>query len=172
MAKGKKQGVDARGKQLRIGDRVLYKDGGIYEVCASPKNLRRGGAIHTAPIDKHTPTVLLRLDKCIRVRRSTENSSRKKYKAAWVKYVKPVKRRAARKRRRVARMPKKLCPVCEVVWFRLGVPVWRGKKLRVCARPCRRDVMKEVRLAVEYGVEKKKARRKAAKKFMRIGGQL
>ena len=172
MAKGKKQGVDARGKTLRVNDRVMYKDGKIHEVAASPRNLRRGGAIHATPIDHNPPFILLRLDKCLKVRRNTENGSRKRWKAAWVKYVKPLKRKAARKRKRVSAMPKKLCPVCEVVWFRLGIPVWRGKKLRVCARPCRREVSKEVRLAIEYGVEKKKARRKAARKFMKRGDQL
>lgn len=167
-----RQGFDARGKILRIGDRVMYRDGVVYDVSATPKNLKKARTIHACPLDREPPFVLLKLEKCLKVKRITANGSRKKWKAAWDKYVKPLRRKAARKRKKVAAMPSVLCPVCEVVWFKLGIPVWKGKKLRVCARPCRREVLKEVRLAIEYGVEKGKARRKAARKFMKKGGQL
>ena len=73
-------------------------------------------------------------------------------------------------------MPLRKCPVCmdgsEPVRFKIGIPVWKGKKLRVCSSRCRRHVRKEVKIAIEYGVDKNTARRKAAYKYMKRGGQI
>ncbi len=167
-----RQGFDARGKPVRIHDRILHKDGNIYDVCATPKNLRRVHTIHASPLDRNPPFVLLKLEHCLKVRRITKHGSKKKYKAAWAKFVKPILRKKRRQRKRVEAMPTRLCPMCEVVWFKLGVPVWKGKKLRVCCTHCKREVVKEVRLVASYGVDKEKARRKAAYKYMKKGQQL
>lgn len=168
----RRQGFDARNKPVRIGDRILYKDGRIYDVASTPKNLRRMRTVHACPLDRNPPFMLLRLEWSLRVRKTTKNGGRKKFKAAWEKFVKPILRKKRRMRKKVEAMSTRLCPICEVVWFKLGVPVWRGKKLRVCCTRCKREVLKEVRLVVTYGVEKEKARRKAAYKYMKKGSQL
>lgn len=168
----RRQGFDARDKPVRIGDRVLHKDGYIYDVAMTPKNLRRMRTIHAYPLDRKPPFVLLKLERCLKVRKTTKHGSRKKFKAAWEKFVKPILRKKRRMRKRVEAMPLRLCPVCGVVWFKLGVPVWKGKKLRVCCTHCKREVLREVRLVVAYGMDKEKARRKAAYKFMKKGSQL
>jgi len=169
-------GQDARGKQVRIHDRVMDKKGVIYHVAWTAKHLRKTGIVNSCPLDGIPPFVLLKSSRVFRVRRTIETGSRRRWTYLYDKYVRPMKRRTQSLRKKVEAMPLRPCPVCihdeAPVRFKLGVPVWQGKKLRVCTTRCARRVRKEVKIAVEYGVDQDIAKRRAAYKYMKIGGQI
>lgn len=155
----------------------MDKKGVIYDVASwTDKGLRKGGVIRASPLSRVPQSMLLKLEQVFKVKRTTKTGSKGRWKTLWDKYVKPARRRARARRRRVEAMPMRICPVCadepEAVHFKLGTPVWKGKKLRVCTKRCARKVRAEVRIAIEYGVTKEDAQRKAAYKFMKKGGQL
>ena len=155
----------------------MDKKGVVYDVAAwTDKGLRKGGIIRASPLNQIPPFVLLKLSGVFKIRLTAKIGSTRRWKNSLDKYSNPAKRKARARRRRVEAMSMRTCPVCindpQVVHFKLGTPVWKGKKLRVCTKRCARKVRAEVRIAVEYGVSKKDAQRRATYKYMKIGGQL
>jgi hypothetical protein len=69
--------------------------------------------------------------------------------------------------------PRLRCPVCREVYFRIGVRVWRGKRLKVCVRKCARKVRAEVRAAVRKSPDddQELVRRRIAWHYIREGRQ-
>lgn len=169
-------GKDARNKTVRVHDRVMDKKGEIYKVLRTDKSLLKKGIIRAGPLHQIASFILLKLDRVFKVKKTTENGSRRLYTRLWNTYAKPLRRKARRKKRKVEEMPMKLCPVCRdepnAIRFKLGIPVWNGKKLHVCTKRCAAVIRKEIRIAVQNGVDKETARRRAAYKYMKKGGQL
>ncbi len=170
-------GKDARGRTVRVHDRVMDKKGQIYEVSRTDKSLLKKGTIRASPLRKEPAFfILLNLNQVFKVKRTSKNGSRRLYTRLWNTYAKPLRRKALRERKKVEAMPMKICPVCrdepDAIHFKIGTPVWKGRKLRVCTKRCAIVVRKEVRSAVGHGVARETARRKAAYKYMKIGGQL
>lgn len=176
MPRKKLIGQDARGKKVRLRDRVIDKKGNIYEVTWTSKGLSKAGLIRAKLLDIIPDYVLLKSGRVFRVSITTKKGSRRRWTRLYDKYIKPAKRKARRLRKKVEAMPLRPCPVCikdsEHINFKLGTSVWKGKKLRVCTKRCARIIRREVKIVVQYGVDRDVARRKAAYKYMKIGGQI
>lgn len=108
---------------------------------------------------------------------STRQANAQRWKKLFHKYVLPLRRVAARRRRVAATLPLRPCPVCQngeqPCRFKLGIAVWKGKRLRVCSTSCSRTVKKEVtrerRLHPE--VDRERTRKIIAWRYMKRGGQ-
>lgn len=175
----RKIGSDARGKVVRVDDYLITKRGRTYTACWTEKPLIKRRTIRVLSATEETYS-LARLDRVFRVGKISTRPWRNK--ARWArmyeKYVKPIKRKAARRRRRAASAKMRWCPVCinghQPTRFKIGVPVWKGKKLRVCSTGCKRRVRKQVRILREKHpqLEPELVRRQLAYQYMRAGGQL
>lgn len=170
------QGKDARGRLVLVDDTVIDKGGEAYIVCWTEKGLRkqRSARAEVKGVGSHTRVDLTRVFR-VKKASATERQNKARWKRMWDKYVRPERRRVARRRRKAeASHHMWKCPVCikgydngsGVVRFKIGIPVWRGKKLRVCSIRCKRKVQRRVK-AGEHG-----DRRKVAYNYMKKGGQL
>ncbi len=162
-------GKDARGRKVSIGDHVITKKGDVYRIIQTEGSYRSHGIIRGIEINGEGGAKYLKTDRIFRVRRSSMTSTRARWRKLYDKYAKPAKRKAARTRRKVmASTTMWQCPVCingkAPVRFKIGVQVWKGKRLRVCSSPCRRRVLREVR--------ETDSRARVAYKYMKRGGQM
>lgn len=163
-----KVGKDARGRKVSVGDHVLNKTGQVLVIARTEKSFRilklaRAKTIHS---DRLT---YVKLGKVFRIRRTVEKSTRGRWRKLYDKYAKPTKRKAAQARRKAeASTTMWPCPVCmngkEPIRFKIGIQVWDGKRLRVCATRCKRRVLREVK---ETG-----NRTRVARKYMKRGKQV
>jgi len=171
-------GTDARGKTVAVDDCLIDKRGRVYIVCWTERALRRQ---KTARVLRKESYTYVRLTHVFRVRRASAKPSRNR--ARWARlyenYVKPMRRKEVHRLRRVAATSKMWrCPVCingrQPTRFKIGVQVWKGKRLRVCSTPCRRRVLKGVRhLQEKYPeADAEFVRRQVAYQYMKAGGQL
>lgn len=66
------------------------------------------------------------------------------------------------------------CPVCEIVYFRIGVRVWPTGLLKVCSRRCRYKIKREVvaaRQRSDNAHDREQARRRISWHYIEKGGQ-
>lgn len=175
MSKRQKVGVDARGRTVRIEDTIIDKRGRVYTIFWTEKALRKRGSVRAQPLQSDTGYVFVSLPRVFRVKRasSTALRNRMRWRRFYDKYVRPARRAAARKRRKVEASTKMWpCPVCknggQPTRFKIGIRVWDGKRLRVCSAVCKRRVLKEVKKLRDG----ERVRRRVAWKYMKIGGQV
>lgn len=182
MSKRQKLGVDARNRPVRVEDIVIDKRGRVYTILWTERALRKRKTVRAqTALDKDGGSyTFIRLQRVFRWKRPSTWASRNKmrWRRLYDNYVRPARRAAARKRHKVEASRKMWpCPVCkngkQPTRFKIGIPVWRGKRLRVCSAPCKRKVLRQVKLLEqeEVGLDHEEARRRVAWRYMRIGGQ-
>ena len=164
-----KVGKDARGRKVSIDDHVITKKGDVYRIIQTEGSHRSQRILRGIKIGGTGGATYLKTDNIFRIKHSSVTRPRALWRKLYDKYIKPVKRKAERTRRKV--MASKTmwpCPVCmngkEPIRFKIGIQVWDGKRLRVCATRCKRRVLKEVK---ERG-----NRTRVAQKYMKRGGQV
>jgi len=176
-------GRDARGRKVRRDDMLIDDRGRAWRVQATELPLRKRGlarvqSVRSAPAPGQDFSVV-RLYLTLRVPAPSQTAAAnaRRWHRLWAKYVVPAQQRAERQRRRVAVMALRPCPVCRGGWqpckFKLGLPVWKRKKLRVCSRQCAVQVRKEVRLLQKKQSERdpERVRRSVAWKYLRRESQ-
>lgn len=175
-------GKDAKGKNVRQGDTLLDKRGGAWRVLKTEGTLRKQLVIRvrSVPLSKRpTETALVRLSLVFRVTApsATPQANIRRWKHLYDKYTRPAKRAAIRQKRRVEALPLKPCPACleelQPCKFKLGVRVWRGRKLRVCSKACVYLVRRRVRRAQRKNptLDTGRIRLHIARMLMQKGGQ-
>lgn len=178
MPKRQKVGVDARNRTVRVEDTVIDKRGRVYTILWTEKALRKQRTVCAqTTLSKSGSYTFIKLQRVFRVGNPSTWPTRNKMRwgRLYDKYVRPIKKQEARKRRRAEESTKMWpCPVCkngkQPTRFKIGIAVWRGKRLRVCSTPCKRKVLKEVRVLAE-GYDHEETRRFVAWRYMKAGGQ-
>jgi hypothetical protein len=174
----RKVGKDARGRTVSVADCVITKRGQALVIAPTEKALRKRqtARVVTAETEEFT---YIRLNRVFRVRHA---GSQAKNKSRWrhlhEKYVKPLRKKEARRRRRVAATTKMWpCPVCmngkQPTRFKIGIQVWSGRRLRVCSTPCKRRVLRGVKelQQAHSDLDPEHVRRQIAYQYMKAGGQ-
>ena len=163
-------GEDARGRKVKVGTTVLDKRGRIFSILETEKKYRRQDMARALGPEGRC---FITLSRVFRIEPSIAfDKTSKDWWQRYNKFVKPLRKKARARRRRAEASHKFWpCPVCisgsQPIRFKIGVRVWDGKRLRVCATPCKRRVLREVRHSAHAD-----ARRRVAWKYMRRGGQL
>ena len=164
-----KVGKDARGRKVLADDHVITQKGDVYKIIQTEGSYRSQRILRGIKIGGTGGATYLKTDRIFRISRSSTTSTRKRWWKLYDKYVRPARRRAVHRRHKVeASTTMWPCPVCmngkEPIRFKIGIQVWDGKRLRVCATRCKRRVLKEVK---ETG-----NRTRVAQKYMKRGGQV
>jgi len=184
-------GLDARGKKVHVGHSLIDDQGRAWQVIPTERTLRKQkmARVQEISVERARRSVpqrrapgsftIITLYRTFRVPQAsqTEQANKRRWHSLYKKYVRPIQKLAARRRRAVARMPFTKCPVCwggfQPCRFKLGIPVWKSKKLRVCCTGCVYTVRKEVRRAQrrQPDIDRERMRRHIAWKYIRRGEQ-
>lgn len=181
-------GKDARGRTASVDDYVIDKKGQAAVVAWTEKALRKREIARATPVmiqneSSAAPALpdiaFVRLGKVFRVRQPrSQRANKARWRRLYDKYVRPIKREATRKRRKAeATTTMWHCPVCangrQPTRFKIGVQVWKGRRLRVCSTPCKRRVLRGVKQLQQAhsDLDPEYVRRQIAYQYMKAGRQ-
>lgn len=173
-------GRDARGNIVKEGDIILDDRGRAWEVEETERTLRGQRIVRcqSVPLDNRPAPLgvgTVRLELTFRVEKpsSTLGANRRRWERLYDKYARPARRAAAKARQKAAAQPLRPCTVCaktqQPVRFKIGVAVWKGKKLRVCSTTCANAVRREVtKLQRKHpDIDRERLRRHVAWSYMK-----
>jgi hypothetical protein len=159
-------GRDARSRSVREGDLVIDERGRAWKVIATEASLRKRRIVRVRSVplastpktySDHTATARLFLTFKVSKPSRTETANKRRWQRLYTKYTRPILRREIKQRQRILSLPFQRCPVCidtnQPCRFKLGIQVWKGKKLRVCSRACAAKVKKEVKKLIKMQPE-------------------
>jgi hypothetical protein len=171
---------DARGKTVGEGDTVIDKRGRAWVIISTEATLRKQRLVRARRIF-HSKEYFSVIDprRTFRVRKSSSSkqANARRWKEFYKKYARPLNRATARRRRIAEALPLRPCPVCQngaqPCKFKIGLAVWRGKRLRVCSTSCAHTVKNEVRRErhEQPSIDPERVRKTVAFRFMQKGGQ-
>lgn len=175
---------DARDKTVIEGDTVIDKRGWAWVIISTEATLRKQQLIRARRIPQAgRPSKnyfsVIHPHRTFKVRRpsASKQANTRRWKELYKKYARPLNRATARQRHIAETLPLRPCPVCQngeqPCKFKIGLPVWKGKRLRVCSTTCAHSVKKEVNheRREQPDTDPERVRRLVAFRFMQKGGQ-